>query len=264
MKHRLKKILVIMALVGACAVPQLKAEEAADYGLGITAGVQYMSNYLWRGTYWYEGEGAFFPSASYDVLGSGLTVGICGELSENWVGKDENKAVVSKHAFDFGADFSHTFAEAVTLGAGVWYYRCKDNDNSYASGYVSLAIDALPLTPTIKYSHDYYTGDSDIVGDEAKDYYVQLLLSQSVELVKDVASLDLGASVGYYNVESFYAEQKGISDIDLSSGISVTKGILTFASSFHYVIVPSDDFKYYNGEEDINRFYSTFSVSCSI
>jgi hypothetical protein len=264
MKHMLKKILVMMALVGACAVPQLKAEEAADSGLGITTGVQYMSNYLWRGTYWYGGEGAFFPSASYDVLKSGLIVGVCGELSENWVGKDENKAVVGKHAFDFGADFSHTFAEAVTLGVGAWYYRCKDDDNSYGSGYVSLAVDALPLKPTVKYTRDYYTGDSDVVGDEGKDYYVQLLLSHSVELIKDAASLNLGASLGYYNVESYYADQQGISDIDLSSGLSVTKGIVTFASSFHYVIVPSDDFKYVNGQRDINRFYSTFSVSCSI
>jgi hypothetical protein len=229
-----------------------------------------MSNYLWM-VLRYSGEGAFFPSASYDVLKSGLVVGVCGELSENWVGKDENKAVVGKHAFDFGADFSHTFAEAVTLGAGAWYYRCKDDDNSYASGYVSLAIDALPLKPTVKYSHDYYTGDSNVVGEEAKDYYVQLLLSHSVELIKDAASLDLGASMGYYHVRSFYdgagdpIKLDGISDIDLSSGISVTKGIVKFGSSFHYVIVPSDDFKYdTNGKRDINRFYSTFSASCSI
>ena len=266
MKDMLKKMLVVMAIAAVCAVPELKAQEAeaapADSGIGLSIGLDYMSNYLWRGTYWYGGNGAFFPSVSYDVLGSGLTIGVCGELSEAWIGdmRDDNEDI---QAFDIGADYSKSFGP-VTLGVGVWYYMMKESDYSLASGYVSLSLDTVPLTPTLTYNHDYYTGDSDVVGDEAKDFYVTLGLSKSFELMKD-AAFDLGAQAGYYSMKSFGSDLSGISDIDLSAAFSVTKGIATYSSSFHYVIVPGGDYVDYGlSYKDYSRFYATFGVSCSI
>jgi len=243
------------------ATSEVKAQEAeADSsGLGISADLQYMSDYLWRGTYFYSGTGAFFPSLSYSVLDTGLSVSIVEELSEPWIfdGRDTARDL---HATDFGADYSYSFGDMVTIGAGLWYYLLWDNDFSFLSGYVSISADSLPLSPTLKYTHDYYTESKD-----AKDFYLQLGVSHSLELMKDV-SLDLGAMAGYYYYESAAPTLKGISDIDFSSALSVTKGILTYSAAFHYVIVPSKDFyeASLDGKKDINRFYATFGVSCAI
>lgn len=255
MKRTLKVLLVLSLMLTSAAA--VMAEE--DKGIGLTVDMSYTSDYLWRGTDWYSGDGAFFPALSYDVMGSGLTVSVAAELSEDYIfdGTDTSKDL---QATDFGLDYSYSIGESVTLSAGIWYFLLWDTDLSFITFTGSVALDFLPLTPTITYNHDYYTGTED-----GKDFYITLGLSHSFELMKDVA-LDLGGSMGYYYADS--TDQYGISDIDLSAGLSVTKGILTYSGGFHYVISPSDDFNKASvsasGDKDISKFYATFGVSCSI
>ncbi|PKL38975.1 MAG: hypothetical protein CVV44_08890 [Spirochaetae bacterium HGW-Spirochaetae-1] len=263
MKKSINSLILIMCAAVLIAASEVRAQDAAEdsAGLGISAGVEYMSDYLWRGGYWYGGDGAFFPSLSYNVLDTGLSLGVSAELSDAWMfdGRDfyNGTNVRDLHATDFGADYSYTFGDAVTVGAGLWYYLLWNNDYSFLSGYVSATIDMLPLSPTVTYTHDYYTESGD-----ASDFYIQLGVSHGFELMKD-ASLDLGAVAGYYYADS--TNQKGISDIDFSTALTVTKGIISYSAGFHYVIVPSKDFYYgTDGAKDINRFYATFGVSCGI
>ena len=78
------------------------------------------------------------------------------------------------------------------------------------------------------------------------------VVSHGLELMKDV-SLDLGAMAGYYYADS--TNQKGISDIDFSTALTVTKGIISYSAGFHYVIVPSKDFYYgTDGGKNIQPF----------
>jgi len=257
MKNTLKVLLVLSLMLTSAAT--VMAEE--DKGIGLTIDFSYMSDYLWRGTDWFSGDGAFFPALSFDLMGSGFTLSVAGELSEDYIfdGNDTSKDL---QATDFGLDYSYSIGTSVTLGAGVWYFLLWDTDSSFMTFTGSAALDSLPLTPTISYTHDYYTGPKSVRGDDAgKDFYIKLALSHSFELMKDVG-LDLGASAAYYHVRSFGLDLDGVSDIDLSTGLSVKKGMLTYSGGFHYVIVPSKDF--YGSPKDINKFYATFGVSCSI
>lgn len=257
MKNIFKVILALSLMVSSTAATVM-AEE--DKGIGLTIDFSYMSDYLWRGTDWFSGDGAFFPMLTYDVMGSGLTVSVGAELSEDYI-FDGNKTSKDVQATDFGLDYSYTIGETVTLGVGAWYFMMWDMDNSFLSVYGSVALDKVPLTPTLKISYDYYTGSQSVVGEAGKDVYITLSGGHSFELMKDVA-LDLGLGVSYYHLRSFNTSSDGISDIDLSSGLSVTKGIVTYSGSFHYVIVPSKDF--YGSPKDINKFYATFGVSCAL
>jgi len=251
------KLLAVICLSITIFVPGVMAQESEDSSdIGLTIGIDYMSNYLWRGSLWYGDDGAFFPSVSYDISDTGLTLSLSAEISEDYVfDPDSNKkAIEDIHATDFGVDYSYSIKDMATIGAGLWYYMMWDDSYSFISGYVSASLDSVFLTPTLTYSHDYYTDSED-----GKDFYIQLGVSHSFELVKD-ASLDLGATGGYYYADS--TDQKGISDIDFSAGLSVTSGILTYSSGFHYVLVPSEDF--YGTPKDISRFYASFGVSASI
>ncbi len=259
MKNFSKILLVMTMMLASVTVMFAEDAKAKDSGLGLSLGISYMSDYLWRGGDWYGGDGAFFPSLSYDVLGSGLTLSVSAELAEAYIFDGTETAasgtnVKNLQATDFGLDYSCPIADKVTLGAGVWYFLLWDTDLSFMTFSGSVALDFLPLTPTLTYTHDYYTDSGD-----GKDFYIQLGGSHSFDLMKDV-SLGLGAVMGYYYAES--VDLKGISDIDLSAELSVTKGIVTYSGGFHYVIVPTEDF--YGTPKDINKFYATFGVSCSI
>ncbi len=262
---KVKVYFMSLLAVASISMTAVSASAQEDNSLGITVGVDYMSNYLWRGSYWFQNDGAFFPSASFDVMGSGLSLTVSGEFSEDYLfdGVNVGDSVKDLQATDFGADYSYTFADAVTLGASVWYYMLWDNDLSFATGTISLTFDTLPLSPTVVYNHDYYTGDLGEGVDKGKDFYIQAGGSHSFELVKDVASLDLGVMAGYYDSAS--CNTSGISDINFSADFAVTSGIITYSAGFHYVVVPSKDYYYdLNDKKDINRFYATFGVSCSI
>ena len=239
------------------------AEEDGGAGeIGLSAGIDYMSNYLWRGTEWYGGDGAFFPSVGYAIPGTGLSLGVSAELSEDYIFEGDTVTygttdVKDIHATDFGADYSYTFGEMVTVGASAWYYLMWKSSLSFLCMSLSVALDFLPLTPTLTYSHDIYTDSGD-----AKDFYIQLGIGHSFALAEG-ASLDLGAVAGYYYAES--TSQKGVSDIDLSAGLSVERGIVTYSGGFHCVIVPGEDYRNNSrGVKDVTRFYGTFGVSCAI
>lgn len=263
MKNLSKVILVMTLMLASVTVMFSRDARAEESGIGLSFGISYMSDYLWRGGDWYGGDGAFFPSLSYDVLGSGFTLSVSAELAEAYIfdGTDTvpgGTNVKDLQATDFGLDYSYSIGDKVTLGASIWYFLLWDTSLSFMTFSGSVALDFLPLTPTLTYTHDYYTDTGD-----AKDFYIQLGGSHSFDLMKDV-SLGLGAVMGYYYADS--VDLKGISDIDLSAELSVTKGIVTYSAGFHYVIVPSED--YYSasvtGKDDINKFYATFGVSCSI
>jgi len=264
MKSRITKLFIVSLILTIFASTEIFAQEEAatekseSSAIGISVGIDYWSNYLWRGSYWYQGDGAFFITASYDILGSGAVISVGEELSEDWM-FDGDETLKDIHSTDFGIDYSYTFSDMLTLGVGFWYFMMWEPANSFGTAYVSLCLSSILLSPTLTYNHDFYPDKDDLYDEDFKDFYIQLGISHSFALYEGVA-LDLGAVGGYYKMTS--GDLSGISDIDLSAGLSVTKGILTYGSSFHYVIVPSKDF--YGTAKDINRFYASFGVTCSI
>ena len=185
-------ILAMSCITGIIPLRPAAAEEetAGPEKLGLTFSLEYTSNYLWRGTYWYE-DGAFFPGISYGI--GDFTLSYTGEFSEDAV--FDNKPVTKSdgttkvrdlHATDFGLDFSHTFGEMVTIGAGAWYYLFhNETDLSYLTATVSMTLSGIPLSPFIAYNHDVYTGEG--VKHKAEDFYIQAGISRSFELMEKVA-----------------------------------------------------------------------------
>lgn len=244
--------------------------------VGISYGLDYINKYMWRGTYFYKGSGgAFVPNLNWSILNSGFTIGYAGEYSDQFVGdgkgKDQNYWL---HSADLNAGFTKTFEKRFTLsatGTFWWYYNSKEsknpltngNDASYLSGNIKLKIDALPLSPYVSYTHDFYLDKKyTATGKTSENYYIQAGASHSVELTKE-ASATLALSAGYFNYKS--QDIKGISDISPSIIFAVKSGGTTFAGSFNYIFVPTAKFAELNpfGGKESHRFYAKVGASYS-
>ena len=240
-----------------------EARPSESKNIGLTVGLDYYSTYLWRGTYFYGGEGAYCPSIGWDIFDIGLSIGVGGEFAIDYLfektGRDSTG--FDLQSVDFGIDYSYTIADLVTLGAGLWYWYYFNSedalgaDASFLTATVSIGFEVL-LSPFIAVTYDYYV-DKNFCEDREneKDFYIQAGIGHDFELTPEV-TVSLGLAAGYYHARSIKA--CGISDIDASMGLSVTKGIVTISGGFHYVAVPTDDF--YAGS-DIHRWYASFGAS---
>lgn len=269
MKKTFQLALVAVFLTAALAV-QLRAQ---DSNLGLTVGIDYVSSYIKNGQYHFlhiaDGDAFIVPYVFFDVFKTGFSLGIKAELPEAWLGDaNENSReayyTAQQRSIDFNVDYKYSFADIATVNLGVWYYRYKTNyfgeNNSYFDYYLSIAADALPLTPTVNVLYSYYTNHNWVRGYEYyydsgndnweakigngknEDVYIQLVLSHSFDIL-ETTSLDLGAAIAFYNKRTSEPKSFDISDIDLSAGITTNWGRVTFTGSFHYIIVPGTQFK---------------------
>ena len=266
----MKKLFIFM-FISFLALPLF----AADGGMGLTVGVDYLSQSLWRGIPDFPKGGAFSPYVSYEAADIGLSVTLAGLISDSYI-LDKDKTCRDISELDLDVEYSNNLGFA-TLGAGIGYYKIgpykklgklKKEEYAYSTGFVSLTFEDIILSPMLKYSHDYYHTDG--FSNKGKDFYIQLGISHTFDIAADVAGLTLGAVGGYFNSKVW--DMKGISDIDLSADLEVKDGAVTYSAGFHYVIVPTKDFYYATGEldyvrlkpvKDRNRFYATFGAAYS-
>ena len=261
----------------------LKAQEE-DSDIGLTIGLDYVSNYLYRCQYRYDGHkgngGVFSPYISYNVFNTGFSLGIRAEVSEMWFGSDTEEVISGQvdsfNTIGFNANYLYNYKDKVTLNLGTWYYRYKryydydagglklySLDPSYLDLCFSVIVDMLPLRPMLVVTYSffmdekYYRGPDEstgVYGDGSYkngNIYVQLGVGHSFELYDDTY-LDLNAAAGFFDKNAFDNvifghKSEDISDIDLSAGVSTTADILTLSASFHYVIVPGTQYKYSHG-----------------
>jgi hypothetical protein len=241
------------------------AEGDEDSGTGLSIGLTYYSNYLWRGTYFYGGEGAFCPNLSWEIFSTGLTLSVAGEFAADYFfeGNGRDSYGFDYHSFDAGLDYEHTFADLVTIGAGIWYYYYFNSEKAIGTDASMLIVNAsigfeVILNPFIAFNYDYYVDEHYCEDNENdKDFYIQAGIGHDFEITPEV-TISLGLTAGYYHAMSIHAF--GISDVDTSVGLSFTKGVLTMEGAFHYVAVPMKDF--YEGD-DIHRWYASFGTTVS-
>ncbi len=261
----MKKILITLVAVSmlvTAAVAQETSETTESKSIGLSFGVDYWSTYIWRGQNFYGDQGVFFPWISYAVGDTGLSFSVAGEYSDETLGDDASSNKWG-NAIDLAVAYEKSVAKTVTIGANVWYfglYNSKDeigDDISFITGTLSVALDTVPLTPTISYSHDvYFNSDMD---ETNKDFYIALALGHDIDLVKG-STLSLGCNLGYYNAKS--ADAKGISDFTLSSKVSTTAGAVTLYGSLNYTFVPSKDhYEIFGQAENKHKWWSAFGVS---
>lgn len=274
---------VCATFIGAMMIATTGSGNERD-GIGLVAGVDYFNSYFWRGDFVYgEGRGVFFPFADLVFSDPGITLSWCGEYASEAVGDGASEEEKIWYAADFAVGFSRTFMEAVTVSAKVWYlwyYSSSDqnrklygysHDESFFSGTVSVSLDALPLSPALIYSHDYYVDDYGGGRSVGRDCYVQFQAKHVFEL-SDHASLTLLGGISYYNNEASENPEdesthvrRGISDMTVSADLSVKAGIVTVHGCLNYAFIPDEDWnRYYTDEKDAHRWWSGFGVSCSM
>ena len=284
MKNTYKLTIAALALTIIFTATGLRAQDKEDSDIGLTVGIDYVSNYIYRGSYYYMGShingGMISPYAFFDIFNTGFAVGIRGEVSEIWVwdNKDEHRdSPISKrfNLIGFYANYMYEYKKIAAFNIGGWYYAYRKcdligtgsiSDASYFDVYFSIVIHALPFQPMLTVTYSYYMDEDYVRGyglygggswgsgpGKNGDLYIQLGISHSFKLLEE-AFLNLAAVAGFYDqnksdvnrVLSPYGPTRSsdISDIDLSAGLSTTAGILTFSMSFHYVIVPGTQYKY--------------------
>jgi hypothetical protein len=248
-------LFVLSAFISFSSLPLFAAENS----IGLTAGAGYIGHKMWRGSYTFKGEGAFTPFISYDILNTGLSVTFQGDLSDSCITNKDTPSW-NDHWLNFALEYSHKFG-IVTFGAGIWYCKAEQKEEDYTENYVSFTLEDIFLSPTLIYTHDYYFDSA--AGTKGRDFYVQFGISHVFDLAADIASLKLGAIMGYSNRLSWRKKTDGISDINLSAKFTIKDGAAKYFAGFHYVIVPAKDYYYFNGVKDMNRFYSTIGASYS-
>ncbi len=182
MKLRFKYVTVVaacMILTGLVLTSTAWAQEddgdAAGKGkkIGLTFSIDYTSNYLWRGTKYYGGDGAIFPSVTYTIPKVGITLYFGAELSQSWMfngfkkiddsekyyltGDIYNGATWSKkegkfnhlaysgHSLDFGGSWSYTIKEKFTIGAMAYFYYLYNTRDSFEYGKLRYSNGLLSL-----------------------------------------------------------------------------------------------------------------------
>jgi hypothetical protein len=230
MRKMMITLLFVALLFSTVFAEEKAAVEKKSEPIGLAAGIDYYSLYLFRGTKFSSGDGAFYPKASWTVFDTGLVLSVSSEVASSWVfngfshkpGKYSflvnsmpsfNQIAYATQSLDFGADYSYTINNAVTLGASVWYWwyfnsrnareyarpqvdglnRVSYVDISFLTTAASIGLPIVPfVNPALTLIHDYYTGL-----ERGGDYYVQLGLSHPFELTKE-AAITLGGTASYY------------------------------------------------------------------
>ncbi|MFC1669873.1 hypothetical protein ACFL20_05720 [Spirochaetota bacterium] len=272
-------VIILSANVHAQEGESENTGKASNFG--ITCGIDFYSHYLWRGYYFYGGDGAFLPFVSYNIMNSGLIITFAGEIAASYVfdGKDNSyTAGYENMSADFGLDYSRKISEPVTVALGIWYWyypieKTGDIDTSFLTVTASIAVDVV-LQPKLSFTYDYYP-DKDVAPTRDEDFYIQLSIGHSIDLLKGV-SMDIGLSGGFYRTKTLITDGSGnfksvanISDITISAALKEEFKGVTLSQSFNYIIVPAKDF-YSAGTEgsnfnkDINRFFVKFGAAYSL
>jgi len=180
------------------AAPAAQTEAAPPPGMklvpeDLTAdlNISAYSQYIWRGYALSRDSFVMFPQLSLGYKGFAVTV---------WTDLDTNFYPRSAHNFrlqetDIIATYSNTFKKLnYTLG---WIYYDTDGANGLTPSknqefFVTLGLDML-LKPYLSVYQEIELGHA---------WYFQAGVSHSIPVFKDM-SLDLAASVSYYNNKSF-------------------------------------------------------------
>lgn len=280
MKKLLTLIAAVMITVSAVYAEETKVETKTttetteSSSIGLSGGVDFWSHYIWRGTNFYGDQPVFFPWVSYAVGETGLSITVGLEHGAERLGADDDaNAFKVLSAADFAVAYDKTLVkDTLSFGVNLWnfyFYESKsdetgDVDYSFSSLSVYFTVDALPLAPTITYTHDYYW-DEDFCADKKNknDFYVVLSLGHDVELVKG-STLNIGASMGYFNARSLGEKVKGVSDINLSATLTTEAGGATLYGGFVGTYVPAPRFFRISGEDDKLKFWAKFGASYAL
>jgi hypothetical protein len=244
----MKKTIIGIALVAAMTAAAFAQEGARgkdgakdaaqkqENPIGLGFSINYYSTYIWRGIDFYQGDGYFFPSITWDVFGSGLKLIVAAEVASSWVfngfrpkpqeynfdfsgipskkKKQINHYAYANQGLDFAADYSYTFKNIITIGANFWYYWYYNSKNATEMSWPRIeSLNIVKKWDTSYFTVGFKVGldcvpwinptiavfyDNYVGYRRAGDYYVQLGFKHDFELVKGVFTITPGITAGYY------------------------------------------------------------------
>jgi len=205
---------------GIAASTAWAEEEKPTADLSVSA----LSKYVWRGFELSDDSIVLQPSMTVGYKGFAFNVwgNLDTDVKDDMGGPDENSS--SWNETDLTLSYTRSFDPAeCTLG--YIYYGLEGEDSQEI--FASVTLKTI-LSPTLAVYRDY---------DAFPGWYITLGISHSVP-VTDKLSLDLGAKVGYYDVDD--EETLADDDGDAYSGFhdGVISASMTFPVGEYFAVTP--------------------------
>ncbi|MCM8813266.1 MAG: hypothetical protein NC924_04940 [Candidatus Omnitrophica bacterium] len=242
-------VMSAVLLVGVVSAVSVRAETEGllpPMKLSAAATLDVYSRYVWRG-FTLDTDAVVQPGVS--IGGYGLTVFFWGSFdaqNSDWLSSDELDTVI---------DYTFAF-ESVTVSLGHTYYDFPGTKTYSKEVYLGFALPEAPLSPSLKYFHDYADEDSGGDGD-----YILAAIAYSLPLVEAQGiTLDLSASLGF-NRELFIEGDGGDAGLAAGIGLPLT-GNLKLTPKIGYAI-PFGDLEDAQDGNQKARFYSGISLAGS-
>jgi len=195
MKKEIMKIIILVGLVTLTigSVPAWAEKESPVSALGDIA---VLSQYIWRGYAFSDDSIVIQPSATVSYKGFGFN--LWGNLDMDAAGQNDTSFNETDMTFSYDWSF-----DSVSMGVGYIYYALEGEDTQEL--YFSVSLDTI-LVPSLTIYRDI---------DTFPGWYYSLGIGHSIPLSEDI-SLDLSASFGYYDIDS-YSE---LHDVSISVSIA--------------------------------------------
>lgn len=221
---QMKKIILLITILlfAACA------SQAEEHKVDITAGLSYMSSYIWRGF-------DMLPD-NEDALDAqfGFTLGDSGHsLNISSVYALDDTSDIDEHRITW--DYTRPVSPSLDICYGINYFSYPQVNVETAEVYAGAAWPPVALHPTLKVYADYRDGEG---------YYVTAGVSHSAPAGNQHLRLALSAgySDGYRNVHP------GVTDIVISLDSTFDVGTVYVTPSLNYTITPEDTVNTDDGE----------------
>ena len=220
-------------------LPELKLEADST--------IDAYNKYVWRG-FTLDTDPVVQPG--FNISGYGFTVSY-------WSSFDaQNDDTLNSAEVDLTIDYTYS-TEYADFSVGHTNYDFPGTKTYSKEWYVGIALNEVPLSPTLVYYHDY--GKEENGGGHGD--YVNLGISHSFTLIEASAiTLDLAASVGY-NHELFILGDGG--DYLMSAGLTIPLTKTSSVSPVFGYSVPFGDLKDANDGNQKKRSFAGVSVAVS-
>jgi hypothetical protein len=257
--------------------------QAADNKIGLDLGLEYHSFYAFRGGPNFmdrPSTGIISPSLGYAagdfyfLLAGEIAPSVLGINTlqdDGSYGDGTSKDEKAWTGIDLGIIWEKPLADdAISIGAEIWgllYPNSKDQlgyNTSYITATVSIKLLALPLSPKLSFTQAFKPDDNNGSRNKMEDRYIALSFGDSIELVKDSSSLDLGVNVGFWMDNTDKKNLSAFSDVIGSAkySVSVASGV-TLWSSFNMGYVPQSDWALGAKGGDF-RFWLKFGINYTL
>ncbi|HNX97011.1 MAG TPA: hypothetical protein PKK12_04965 [Candidatus Aminicenantes bacterium] len=212
----MKKTCGTIALLGLALMP---------LAAGVSAQVDWVSRYVWRGFDLNGNRPCLQPQATLELGKSGFTLNLwsCFCLKDRAETKqaDEIDATLS-YAIPAGESFELEAGAIVYAYVGARPFKFKEHTTPEV--YLKGGLPHAPLAPSLALYYDLNLG---------KGFYAQLSVEHSLKLSGKLA-LDLSGALGYNG--RMYIENSGFSDLAFGAALPITLGQATLTPAVHYSI----------------------------